>query len=209
MNAELGANCLKRNIISTLPFQSCYIPQDFPPRVQQPRPLYSAHPHLPSQPVVRLLIAQPDDLCYCSLGFGIVHLFHNPDDREIWHSNVLVVTKDCHKLQTWTFWVLGCISSGLSLTELVYVIRLLNICHQHRHDLNFPPHHHDPLGVDGAAPGLLAAELRHLALVPHLGSGWLLYVTIPNNLLILISLKSVPQVLYSVFVKVNQNNYKY
>ena len=57
----------------------------------------------------------------------------------------------------------------------------MNICHQDRDDLNFPPHHHDPLGVDGAAPGLLAAELRHLALVPHLGSGWLLYVIVPIN----------------------------
>ena len=59
----------------------------------------------------------------------------------------------------------------------------MNICHQDRDDLNFPPHHHDPLGVDGAAPGLLAAELRHLALVPHLGSGWLLYVIVPINLI--------------------------
>ena len=30
-------------------------------------------------------------------------------------------------------------------------------------------YHHDPLGVDGAAPGLLTAELRHLAFMANLG----------------------------------------
>ena len=29
-----------------------------------------------------LLIGQQDDLCYCSWGICLDHLFHNPDDRE-------------------------------------------------------------------------------------------------------------------------------
>ena len=119
------------------------LPRDFPPRVPPPRPPHSAPLHLPLQPIM----AKDWSLIYVLGTYMMIYV-----SQVIWFLFHTDTFKKCLYCSTY-------------------------ICHQQRHHLNFPNHHHhhhhhhDPLGVDGTAPGLLAAELRHLALMAHLG--WL------------------------------------